>query len=71
MALGQPMFADLAPIKALFEVAQLKQPPAIVAKVARVDASLGRFVTKCLQIDPAERATASELLQSSFVSNRK
>jgi hypothetical protein len=67
MATGHVLYAALPPVQALFTISQLKAPPPVVRDVKAINAELGDVVQRCLQIDPAIRATPDELLMMPFL----
>jgi hypothetical protein len=67
MVTGHVLYAALPPVQALFTISQLKAPPPVVRDVKAINAELGDVVLRCLQIDPAIRATPDELLMMPFL----
>ncbi|PWN30938.1 Pkinase-domain-containing protein [Jaminaea rosea] len=67
LAMGEPPYADLHPMKVLFLIP--KNPP------PQLDASFSKpfreFVSFCLQRDPASRPSARDLLRHRFIKNAK
>ena len=64
---GEPPYLNETPLRALYLIAtngtpQLKEPEAL-------SEVLNNFLTWCLKVDPEERGTASELLNSTFITD--
>ncbi|CAO1628490.1 unnamed protein product [Sympodiomycopsis kandeliae] len=67
LAMGEPPYADLHPMKVLFLIPK-NPPPQLDASFSK---SFREFVSFCLQRDPAHRPTARELLRHRFIKNAK
>ena len=62
---GSPPYASVHPMKVLFLIP--KNAPASLATEDGFTADFSDFVTRCLQKDPKDRLTASELLAHPFI----
>lgn len=69
MAEGKPPYGDIHPMRAIFMIPQ--KPPPSFRDPNRWTTEFIDFVSICLVKNPEERATAGELLQHVFISERK
>lgn len=67
MAEGKPPYGDIHPMRAIFMIPT--KPPPSFRDPDRWSSEFIDFVSRCLVKNPDERATASELLQNSFIKN--
>ena len=65
LADGEPPYVDLPPMKALFKIVSEGIPP--ISEIESRSSEFLRFLGRCLEVDPAKRATASELLSDPFL----
>ncbi|NXS48099.1 M3K6 kinase, partial [Balaeniceps rex] len=69
MATGKPPFYELGnPQAAMFKVGMFKMHPEVPESMSD---KAKRFILRCFQADPAERATAAELLQEPFLASAR
>ncbi|KAL4617026.1 serine/threonine-protein kinase 3 [Arapaima gigas] len=69
MAEGKPPYADIHPMRAIFMIPT--NPPPTFRKPELWSDEFTDFVKKCLVKNPEQRATATQLLQHSFIKNAK
>lgn len=69
MAEGKPPYGDIHPMRAIFMIPQ--KPPPSFRDPDRWSTEFIDFVSLCLVKNPEERATAGDLLQHVFISERK
>ncbi|XP_068708436.1 serine/threonine-protein kinase 3-like [Montipora foliosa] len=69
MAEGKPPSADIHPMEAIFTI--VTQPPPTFKEAERWSNDFRDFVSRCLVKNPEERATATQLLQHSFIQAAK
>ena len=69
MADGKPPYAEIHPIRAIFMIPT--KPPPSFREPKKFSPAFIDFVTKCLVKNPAQRASASELLQHEFIQNAR
>eukprot|EP00039_Didymoeca_costata_P001078 m.49506 g.49506 ORF g.49506 m.49506 type:complete len:569 (+) comp10617_c0_seq2:282-1988(+) len=67
MAEGQPPYADLNPMRAMFMIPQ-NEPPS-VSNPDKFSTEMVSFLKRCLVKDPMARATSLELLTDPFIEN--
>ncbi|KAG2378643.1 hypothetical protein C9374_008282 [Naegleria lovaniensis] len=67
MAEGEPPLIELPVLRALFIIAT--QPPPTLREPHRWSSNFSDFLSRCLVKDPAERASATELLEHPFLQN--
>ena len=65
LAEGEPPYANLHPYRAMFAIK--KKPPQGLTERNRWSPEFNDFVSKCLQIDPDERPSSTELLRHAFI----
>lgn len=63
----KPPFFDMLPMRALFIIATGDKPPPTFAEPDKWSAEFNDFVNQCLVKDPAERASAIDLLEHPFI----
>ncbi|NXQ86332.1 M3K6 kinase, partial [Nyctibius grandis] len=69
MATGKPPFYELgSPQAAMFKVGMFKMHPEVPESLSE---QAKRFLLRCFQADPAERATAAALLQEPFLAGAR
>ncbi|XP_041963094.1 serine/threonine-protein kinase 3-like isoform X1 [Alosa alosa] len=69
MAEGKPPYADIHPMRAIFMIPT--NPPPTFRKPEAWSDQFTDFVKKCLVKNPEQRATATQLLQHSFIKKAK
>ncbi|XP_063307283.1 serine/threonine-protein kinase 3 [Pelobates fuscus] len=69
MAEGKPPYADIHPMRAIFMIPT--NPPPTFRKPELWTDEFTDFVKKCLVKNPEQRATATQLLQHTFIKNAK
>ncbi|CAD8146764.1 unnamed protein product [Paramecium pentaurelia] len=70
MATGQPPYSEYKDaIAVMVRIGKSTQPPPIPSQLSSPEAK--DFLSKCLQIDPKQRATADELLKHPFLEEPK
>lgn len=69
MAQGQPPYATMHPMRAIFKIAS--GPPAALEDPEQWSTNLRQFLSRCLVKEPKERATAKELLGMKFISESR
>lgn len=69
MAEGKPPYADIHPMRAIFMIPT--KPPPTFKEAERWSNDFRDFVSRCLVKNPEERATATQLLQHSFIQAAK
>ncbi|KAM7123593.1 serine/threonine-protein kinase 3 isoform X1 [Ciconia boyciana] len=69
MAEGKPPYADIHPMRAIFMIPT--NPPPTFRKPELWSDEFTDFVKKCLVKNPEQRATATQLLQHTFIKNAK
>jgi len=65
MADGDPPYLDFPPLRALFLIAT--HDPPTLKEPEKWSSVFKDFLSRCLQLDPAERASAKELLNHQFL----
>lgn len=66
---GKPPYSDIHPMRAIFMIPT--KPPPTFRDPAKWSANFIDFVSKCLVKSPAQRASATTLLQHPFIQNAK
>ncbi|XP_073251372.1 serine/threonine-protein kinase 3-like [Porites lutea] len=69
MAEGKPPYADIHPMRAIFMIPT--KPPPSFKEDDKWSKEFKDFVTRCLVKNPEERATATQLLQHTFIQSAK
>nr|XP_004226086.1 serine/threonine-protein kinase 3 [Ciona intestinalis] len=69
MAEGKPPYSDIHPMRAIFMIPQ--KPPPTFRDPEKWSETFINFVSQCLVKSPAQRATATTLLQQDFIKNAK
>lgn len=69
MAEGKPPYGDIHPMRAIFMIPQ--KPPPSFRDPDKWSTEFIDFVSLCLVKNPADRATASDLLQHEYIKNAK
>jgi len=69
LAEGKPPYADIHPMRAIFMIPS--KPPPSFRNLNKWSSDFIDFVNQCLVKDPRNRATATELLEHSFIKNSK
>uniref|UniRef100_A0A4W3GS59 non-specific serine/threonine protein kinase n=1 Tax=Callorhinchus milii TaxID=7868 RepID=A0A4W3GS59_CALMI len=69
MSEGKPPYADIHPMRAIFMIPT--NPPPTFRKPELWSDEFTDFVKKCLVKNPEQRATATQLLQHTFIKNAK
>ena len=69
---GSPPYINEQPFRAMCKIAMQEEPPSITAESqARMSDDAMHFLTRCLAIDPQQRAETVELLQHGFIKRAK
>eukprot|EP00128_Syssomonas_multiformis_P008978 Colp12_sorted_trinity150504_noHs@29465 len=69
MAEGKPPYAEVHPMRAMFMIPS--KPPPTLHNPEKWSPALNNFIARCLVKNPAERASAEELLKDPFIVGAK